>query len=119
MREEGPGSVVSLSPSTRPKCPPQRERRAPAASPWGPGTGLAAQGRAAFQLAGRDLAVPSRRSLSGGQQRPFGECGMTYLTRLPVLRLLLGPLLFTSEVPRDLRDCILCPQLGRWSFSLS
>lgn len=40
----GPGIVVFLSPSDARECPLSRVRRAPAASPWRAGTGLAAQG---------------------------------------------------------------------------
>lgn len=39
---------------------------------------------------------------------------MAHLTRMPGLQLLLEPLLPTSEVPTDLRDCFLCLQLKRW-----
>lgn len=113
----GPGSWSPFTPLHAPECPLRRTQRAPAASPWEARTGLAAPGRAAFELAGCDPTVPSCGHLSGGRrQSAFGECVMAHLTRLPGLLLLLGPLLSTSGVPKDLRGCFLCLKLRRWSL---
>ena len=96
---------MSPSPSAKGTCSLALESRNRSGCP----------GRAALQPAGCDPTLPSRRHLSGGRRkRPLGGCVMAHLTRMPGLQLLLGPLLSTSEVPKDLRDCFLCLQFKRW-----
>lgn len=117
VRGRGPAQWSPFLTLHVPECLLHRIHRAPAALPWEAGTGLAAQGRLALELAGCDPTVPSCGHLSGGRRhRLFVECLMTHLTRLLVLRLLLGRHPSTSRVPKDFRGCFLCLQLRRWSL---